>query len=289
MTGTSTVVSVGIVGCGWLGTVLAKNLLSQKINVLATRSKQDNLAKLTEQGIAAQVLLLPASTIESAEKLQQHQVFKQQCLVIAITPQFKQGRADYGEKIAQLVNAAKQQGHVQRIILLSSSAVYNGLYDVVNEESALDLAAEKVKILHDAEQAVLDFSVESAVKKSYVLRLAGLVGPNRHPGKFLANSTMLKTPDAAVNLIHQQDAQGLILSLLKTDVPTGIFNGVSDTHVSKKIYYQTAATALSLPEPKFIDEDIDDELAIPRRIVSGDKAQQLLSYQFVYPDLLTWL
>ena len=289
MTQQESINSVGIIGCGWLGTALARSLIEQQVNVLATRSTHENVEQLKEQNIPSQVLLLP----ENIELLKDHPVFKQQCLVIAITPQFRHGRMDYAEKVTLLVKASKQQKQVQRIILLSSSAVYNGLSGTVNEECALDFSAEKVQILHDAEKAVLDFACESESesksknknRKSYVLRLAGLVGPNRHPGKFLLNGRMLTTPKAAVNLIHQQDAQGLIFSLLSTATPTGIFNGVSQTHVNKQTYYQAAAKALSLPEPQF---NHDDD-ATPLRIVCGDKAKHTLSYQFVYPDLLTWL
>jgi len=277
--------NVGIIGCGWLGTAVAKALLVDNINVFATRSTIDNVAVLAELGINAEALLLPVTTPKSVEQLNQHRVFEQQSLVIAITPQFKQGRSDYGEKVAQLVNAAKHQGHVKRIILLSSSAVYNGLNQEVNEDTCLDFSADKVQILHEAEKVVLDFAQESQSKKAYVLRLAGLVGPNRHPGKFLLSGRMLKSPEAPVNLIHQQDAQKLILELLNTNVSTGIFNGVSQTHVNKKTYYQAAAKSLSLPEPQFCDAEEISTM----RIVNGDKVQQVLSYQFVYPDLLTWL
>jgi nucleoside-diphosphate-sugar epimerase len=281
----NTVSSVGIIGCGWLGTALAKALLVQNIKVLATRSRIENLTILTEQGINAEVLLLPVTSPDAVAQLNQHPVFKQENLVIAITPQFRQGRADYAEKVAQLVNAAKHQDCVKRIILLSSTAVYNGLCQEVTEASHLDFSADKVQLLHVAEKAVLDFAHNSDNKKSYVLRLAGLVGPNRHPGKFLLKGRMLQSPQAKVNLIHQQDAQGLILSLLTTNSVSGIFNGVSQTHVSKKDYYQAAAKALSLAEPIFSD----DEVLAPVRIVSGNKAESILSYQFVYPDLLTWL
>jgi len=285
MSSINTTSSVGIIGCGWLGTPLAKALLEQNVDTFVTRSSTENLALLTEQGINGEVLLLPVETTETIEQLKQHRVFKQKSLVIAITPQFKQGRSDYGEKVMQLVNAAKYQGCVNRIILLSSTAVYNDLLGEVTEESILDFSADKVPILHQAEKAVLSFGDKSTSRKGYVLRLAGLVGPNRHPGKFLLNGRMIKSPEARVNLIHQQDAQGLIFSLLTTEVNSGIFNGVSQTHVSKKDYYQAAAKALSLPVPKFSDEQHSAGI----RIVSGNKARQFLSYQFVYPDLLTWL
>lgn len=285
--------SVGIIGCGWLGSSLAYHLKEQGVAVLATRSNVENMEQLNNQGIHAEVLSLPA---EQAQ-LNKHAIFRQQCLVIAITPQFKQGRVDYADKIQQLVKSAKVSNCVERIILLSSSAVYNGLSGSVEENSILDMSADKVSLLNQAEQAVLGFNshVTDASrlpdnlshKKGYVLRLSGLVGPRRHPGKFLLNGRLLKSPQAIVNLIHQQDAVGLIEALLKSELCGGIFNGVSSTHITKKQYYQAAAKALQLPTPIFDENDISGENA--PKIVSGQKTQSALAYSFVYDDLLTWL
>jgi nucleoside-diphosphate-sugar epimerase len=290
-----TLTSVGIIGCGWLGSALAHQLQGNGVKVAATRSNSDNVEQLISDGIDASVLLLPNEQSE----LNDHAVFNSQCLVIAITPQFKQGRADYGDKVAQLVIAAKANPSVEQVILLSSTAVYNGLSGDISETATLDLTADKVDVLKQAEQAVLSFSgtacgkLQSAAdeKASYVLRLAGLVGPNRHPGKFLLNGRMLKSPEAKVNLIHQQDVIGLILSLLTNSIASGIFNGVSATHVSKKEYYQTAAKALGIATPRFEvnakEEAVDGKTTA--RVVLGNKAETELSYQFIYSDLLEWL
>jgi nucleoside-diphosphate-sugar epimerase len=272
--------SVGIIGCGWLGKALAASLLEQGVSVLATSSQQSNVEQLHGQGIEAQQLLLPSNI----KQLGQHDIFTQQCLVIAITPKFRQGQTDYGIKVEQLVDAAKERGIVQRIILLSSTAVYQGLEGLVDENSKLNLAesssVEKAPILHTAEQAVLNFH-----RQGNILRLAGLVGPERHPGKFLLAKRTLKSSSAPVNLIHQQDAVGLILSLLTSTSPQGIFNGVSDTHVTKAIYYQAAAKSLGLELPTLSNDKVLDST----RIVSGAKAKQRLGYSFIYPDLLAWL
>jgi nucleoside-diphosphate-sugar epimerase len=278
--------SVGIVGCGWLGKVLAASLQAKKIPVLATSSKPENVAILNQQSIIAQKLMLPADIATLA----QHDIFTQHSLVIAITPQFRQGRTDYADKIAQLVSAAQQRGVVERIILLSSTAVYEGLSGIVEENSELDFSTEKVKVLHAAELAVINFC-----KQGIVLRLAGLVGPNRHPGKFIQAKKTLSNSSAPVNLIHQQDAVGLIKSLLQVNLSqlslaqenmTGtIFNGVSDTHISKREYYQAAAKALKVDAPNVEKARTNENT----RVVSGEKAKRLLSYKFVYPDLLTWL
>jgi len=285
--------SVGIIGCGWLGSSLAYHLKEQGVTVLATRSNAENTEQLNNQGLNAEVLSLPA---EQA-LLNTHAIFKQQCLVIAITPQFRQGRVDYADKVQQLVESAKVSKRVERIILLSSSAVYNGLSGQVAEDSMLDMSADKVALLNQAEQAVLDFNSHAIDassspdnlrhKKAYVLRLSGLVGPKRHPGKFLLNGRMLKSPQAIVNLIHQQDAVGLIEALLQSQLCGGIFNGVSSTQATKKQYYQAAATALKLPTPIFDESELALENA--PKIVSGKKTQAALAYSFVYDDLLTWL
>lgn len=288
--------SVGIIGCGWLGSALAYQLQKQGVAVLATRSNSDNTEQLKSQGIEAEVLSLPA---EQA-LLNTHPIFKQQCLVIAITPQFRQGRVDYADKVQQLVESAKEGNYVEQIVLLSSSAIYNGLSGQVEEGSTLDMSADKVSVLNQAEQAVLNFNSHGfnesrlnalnddvGIKKAYVLRLSGLVGPKRHPGKFLLNGRMLKSPQAIVNLIHQQDAVGLIQALLQSAICGGIFNGVSSTQVTKKQYYQAAASALQLPTPTF--EEVDLSAENDPKIVSSKKTQAELAYTFVYDDLLTWL
>jgi len=276
--------SIGIIGCGWLGKALAASLLDKNISVLATSSKIANVEKLNQQGINAQQLTLPADKTQ----LVHHDIFTKQSLVIAITPQFKQGRADYAEKITQLVSAAQQRGLVQRIILLSSTAIYHGLEGNVDEENSLNFSTEKVQVFNTAEQTVLNFSKQEAKqdsKQGTVIRLAGLVGPERHPGKFILANKTLSNSTAPVNLIHQQDAVGLIESLMQINSPQGIFNGVSDTHINKEQYYQVAAKALMLDPPLFGPEKINET----RRVVSGEKAKQVLSYKFIYPDLLTWL
>ncbi|QBG35802.1 NAD-dependent epimerase/dehydratase family protein [Litorilituus sediminis] len=273
--------SLGIVGCGWVGKPLAEQLLQQQFSVVVTSSRADNVAKLIDKGLTAEQLHLPCSQEELVDK----KVFAQQTLLIAITPLFRQGRTDYADKVKALVQAAKAQGKVKRLILLSSSAVYNGLVGEVTEASQLDLTADKVAILQQAEQEVLSFSANSVV-----MRLAGLVGPERHPGNFLrkklqSNNNVFHDGHAHVNLIHQADVVGLLLAILQHGNLGGIYNGVSETNASKQMYYQTAAKSIGLPVPEFA---VPENIAASK-VVLGDKARRDFNYQFVYPDLLAWL
>jgi nucleoside-diphosphate-sugar epimerase len=106
---------------------------------------------------------------------------------------------------------------------------------------------------------------------------------------------MLNSPEARVNLIHQDDAVGLILALLNNDTFSGIVNGVSQTTATKAQYYSAAAKALGIPEPCFNNNNsftnqanstVESKLS---KVVAGKKARIHLKYSFVYDDLLNWL
>ena len=270
-----TTANVGIVGCGWLGSALAKQLLEKNIRVKATTAHQETASELSKQGIEAQQLLLPQPLCELAE----HDIFSCQQLVICIPPRIKQGQADYPEKMSQLVAAAEIK-RVKKIILISTTAVYNGLSGDVFEDDELDLTAEKVAIIEQAEQSVLNFNGQSAI-----IRMSGLIGPSRHPGRFFGGKTGLANPDATVNLIHQHDAVGLILSLLNNQSAQGIFNGVAQTHVSRQTFYKKAALALSLAAPVFGLNGKGDS----GKRINADKARLQLSYVYLFDNLLQWM
>jgi nucleoside-diphosphate-sugar epimerase len=276
--------TVGIIGCGWLGTALAKKLLAKNHQVLATTGHGESAEKLVTQGISANKLILP--TVLSVKQFAQHAIFSATQLVICLPPRLKRGQDDYPEKIKQLVAAAEKTG-VEHIILISSTAVYNGLSGKVNEQHALDFTADKVQVMHDAEQVLLTFTGQANI-----IRLSGLIGPERHPGRFLSANKDFANPEGVVNLIHQTDAVGIIEALLlrqsEPALNKAIFNGVSATHPTRERFYQQAAKALDLPQPTFI-RATDEPIPLLSKEVEGDKVQRELNYPFVYNDLLTWL
>ena len=267
--------SVAIIGCGWLGLALTKQLLTEKYRVAVTTQNIDKLNSLLANNIDAELLSLPVNDPTSVVL----SVFNQETLVISITPQIRQGRSDYPEKVAQLV-AMAELGKVQRIILLSSTAVYNGLSGTVDENTPLDLSAEKVAVIAGAESAAQQFT-----GKTVILRLAGLVGPARHPGRFLQGKRVLAEPQAFINLIHQTDVVGVLMNIIADHKYNGIYNAVSATEASKEHYYQAAANALGLAVPEF---SFETAMRFGKRI-NDEKLRDNLNYQFVYDDLIVWL
>ncbi len=270
--------SVGIMGCGWLGTALAQCLLNDNIEVFATVTSIEKQKVLKNLAINSEQVQLPTSVNELKNK----HVFKQAQLVICITPQLKYGKKDYALKIKNIISAANN-GQVEHIILISTSAVYGNLIGNISEDAVLDLNNEKVQALVNAEQAL-----EGFLGAKTILRLTGLVGEDRHPGRFLAGKTALSNANAAVNLIHQQDAVGILRCLLmnrKGSQKTEIFNACCNTHITRKEFYQKATKTINLTPPTFLPDTKQSK----RKIIVTKKIQDKHNYQFVYPELLTWL
>jgi nucleoside-diphosphate-sugar epimerase len=279
--------SVSIIGCGWVGQALATKLISKNIDVIASYQSLETHEKLTALGIVSKQLILPINENEMTNydsylDAEYKSLFEVNTLVIAIPPQLKKGQTNYGDKIKQLVTLANK-GQVKRIILLNSTAIYNGLHGEVDETCSLDYSAAKVAALTGAEQEVKQFSGQG-----FILRLSGLVGPERHPGKFLQRSREFVNAQSPVNLVHQTDVVNIIEQLYLSpynDDECVTYNVVSSTESDRRTYYQTAAKALKFPAPVF--NNSSDEV-IGKKII-GNKLRQALQYQYAYDDLLAWI
>jgi len=272
--------SVSIIGCGWLGSALTRKLVSQHYAVTVSTQHEQKIKALSLLG--ADVECFSSSEKSPIPNDLTLSLFQQNCLIIAIPPMIRHGKKDYPNKIKHIVQLA-EAGSVKQLIMISSTAIYNGLTGNVDEYAQLNLQSEKTLILHQAEQELLTFSGNSVI-----LRLSGLLGPDRHPGKFLKGGKQLSDPNAITNLIHQGDAVGLLFGLINQPYHTDIYNGSSNTHVSKREYYEKAASTLGLLAPKFTNTHQDSCAAASKKIISN-KIREKLAYTFQYDDLLAWL
>ena len=114
--------------------------------------------------------------------------------------------------------------------------------------------------------------------KHAILRLAGLVGIDRHPIKFLSGKTDVRQPKAPVNLIHAEEIIAFIDNLL-SNWNTGIFNLCNPDHPRKEYYYPLIANQLGIAVPKF---DLNDK-RIGKKINSIRLKE--LNFEFKYKNL----
>ncbi len=260
---------IGILGCGWLGKALAENLRAYHYQVAGTTTTSARLVELKQRDILAYLIQLTPTQIQGDFDTFVAHI---STLVISIPPRLRsQSKADFLNSIDVLVQALATQPHLKSIIYVSSTSVFKDAEDLPTYSETYQFTSA------DFERSAL-LESESRLKQLpqlKVLRLGGLYGQDRHPITYLAGRTELKSPQAPVNLIHQDDAVQLLVELIKrgNEINQTVFHGVNPQHPSRITYYQLKARKQGLELPQFNDSSTNSG-----KYVTSDLTQDLLKY-----------
>jgi len=258
---------IGILGCGWLGLPLAKHMLEKGFFVSGSTTSASKLNLLQAAGVKPWLIQLEKDRIKGDI----HNFLKTDILVIDFPPKRKEGVANYFPGQVRQLIAALEQSPVKNVIFISSTSVYPNNNSAVDELTLIDPEKGSGKALAEAE----NFLLSNSKFETTVIRFAGLVGPDRHPGRFLAGKTGLTGASNPVNLIHLNDCIGIISAVINHNAWGKIFNGCYPEHPTKIDYYTAAARELHLPIPSF-----DLEKNSYFKIVNGQKAEEILKYRY---------
>jgi nucleoside-diphosphate-sugar epimerase len=251
-------------GCGWLGKPFAAALVEEGYIVSGSTTQEVKLSELTALGIRP--FLITFNPYASGKDIDTF--FTADILVISIPPRTRSVQPEvYLTQLEQVLRKAKE-GSVQHILYISSTAVYPDLNRIVTEEDV-----DHESYLAKAEAIIRSFT------NTTVIRFGGLVGPSRHPGRFLAGKKDLSGKNTPVNIIHQHDCIGIMKSIIAQQVWGEVFNASADEHPTREMFYTRASAALNLEPPQFVDDD-----SSPYKIVSSERLKQRLGYTFVYSD-----
>ena len=266
--------SVSILGCGWLGLPVAVELLKKGLIVRGSTTTEEKLDILIQRGIEAFSVVVEDHEVKgNLEKFLQSEI-----LILNFPPERRPDIEEYFKaQLNQLLTHIRKYGKVKHILFISSTSVYPDVNREVYEDDQLEPVKGSGKALLEAEQMLssqIDFSAT-------ILRLAGLIGYDRAPGRFLAGKQNIENGEAPVNLIHQDDCVALITGIIEKGIWGEIFNGCSEVHPSRKEYYTKAAASIGLPSPTFADQD-----HFNFKIINSDKIRKRLNYNFKYPDPL---
>lgn len=267
--------NVAIVGLGWLGMPLALSLTAAGMRVTGSKTTPDGVEAAKMSGVESYQLQLTPDLVCEADDLAA--LLDVDALVITLpASRTGPGAEHYLRAVQQLVDSALAF-NIPRIIFTSSTSVYGDRPGIVNEESALLPVTVAGRTLQELESWLHRLPHTSVD----ILRLAGLVGPERHPGRFLAGKEDLSNGGHGVNLLHLDDAIGAIRLLLQRSEGGGVYNLCAPGHPARGEFYPQVARQLGLTPPTFV---ADSSTKNDGKIIDGSKICRELGFEYSYPD-----
>ncbi|UPL51143.1 NAD(P)H-binding protein [Hymenobacter sublimis] len=267
--------TVAVLGCGWLGLPLAQALVALGYRVHGSTTTPGQLLTLRDAGIRPFLLrLAPILSATDADTLRA-QLQDADVLVLNVPPTRGAGSAEAYPALLRPVAEAAAQAGVRHVLLVSSTGVYADEPRLMREPDAQAAPTATAPLL----QAEALFQGPHHT----VVRLAGLMGPGRAPGRFLAGRAGVPHGEAPVNLIHLQDCISLLSRIIEQELWGYTFNASAATHPTRRTFYTAAATRLGLQPPTFLEESSGGKQ------IDSSLIRELTGYQFRHEDVVAAL
>jgi nucleoside-diphosphate-sugar epimerase len=268
-----------ILGCGYVGTRLARRLLAEGHSVRAFARHPEKLAPLAELGARVQTL--------DATKPRQFgpALYGSRSPVIVYSiPSL--GNMPAGEPVRRACEAALTVG-ATRFIYLSSTAIYGPTIDaeIVDEDSSLALYDG------DAAPRVAD---ESAVEggrlsglATVILRLAAVYGPGRGVRERLkaGNYKLIDEGEHMFSRVHVDDVVGVIVAAADRAPNPAIYCVADDRPTTQREYADWLVARLGAPAPPSVPSLAPGRPRRPvrNRAVANARLKRELDYVFRFP------
>lgn len=267
---------VAIVGLGWLGMPLALSLSARGWQVTGSKTTLDGVEAARMCGIDGYQLQLTPELVCDSDDLDA--LLDADALVITL-PARRTGDGDdfYLQAVQEIVDSALAH-NIPRIIFTSSTSVYGETEGSVKETSPLEPVTASGRVLKELETWLHDLPGTSVD----ILRLAGLVGPERHPGRFLAGKTNVANGAHGVNLVHLEDVISAITLLLQAPKGGHIYNLCAPAHPTRAEFYSLMARQMNLDAPVFRTETQNGH----GKLVDGNRICNELGFEYQYPNPL---
>lgn len=223
-----------VIGLGWLGLPLAKRLVSAGFTVTGT-TRQRPIAS----DAITHFTYVP--TVGVSNELA-HALDAADCVVLAFPPNrttFENYASDCQQIVARI-------GSTTKVLLISSTGVYPDHEGWVLE-SFTDTFPENSNALLLAERTLQ----KTLNERLSIIRMAGLVGENRYPVRFMAASGKTYIGNEWVNVVHQEDAVNCCVFLITKQLWGQTINCCSTEHPDKKSYYEWMAEQVQCEKPTF--------------------------------------
>jgi len=270
---------ISILGCGWLGFPLAKRLLDHDITskVKGSTTSAGKLEVLNNAGIEG--FLFDLNPEFSADDEIVSNFFETDSLVISLPPRLSKSEPGHYERQVECVVEKIQSSPIKQIILLSSTGVYPDLNRTVTEQDVNAPEDSGSPEMVTVENMLTSLRSDRIVT---VLRLAGLIGNDRIPGKYVKGKKDMSTGSLPVNYIHPEDAVGIIVTMLKEGLQSETFNVIAPLHPTRSQIYDSTCAQFGWEAPTYLESEKPENF----KIISGEKLSSFYKYDFRFPDPL---
>jgi len=277
---------VGILGCGYVGIELGRQLRRSGHDAIGVRRSDAGIETIESAGFeAVQADLTAADELEKVPDVD----------AIVFTASSGGRGAAAAEEIyvdglrTTIETFAEREHPPERLVYTSSTGVYGDHDgDWVDETTPLDPTTEKTRVLAEAERIATEEAAEHGIEGT-VARYAGLYGPDRYRlDRYLDGPVT----EGYLNMVHRDDAAGAVAHLLDRQSPDDTYVVVDDEPVSKWEFADWLAAECGRDEPpkRTKAERLDDpglSEAARRRILTSKRCSNELlrssGYEFAYP------
>jgi nucleoside-diphosphate-sugar epimerase len=250
--------NVSILGCGWLGKSLAASFLEEGFSVKGSTTSEEKIEILELLGIETH--LVNISEFEEFDSFLETNI-----LIIAITSKDIEG---FENLISQI-----QKSLVQKVIFISSTSVYESLNRVITEEDT---------VLKSPLTTIENLFRENTFFETTIIRFSGLFGGDRHPANWFTNERKIPQPKGFVNMIHRADCIEIIHEIIAQNCWNETFNACANHHPTRRDFYTIAKLSKGFKVPEFEENE-----EYKWKIISSDKVQNVLGYEFIHDNLLS--
>jgi len=261
--------NIAVIGCGWLGSEVAKKLLAKKNFVHGTSRKIERLEKLIKLGLDPHEL--------SYDDFSNRQEWMSDCDVLVLNIPPSDFKFLYAEKMVEISKNMKENA---QILFISSTSVYENNDGVVTENTNATGGPRNGKWVLDAEKSLAEIHGDHLT----ILRMSGLVGRERHPVKYMSGKTY-DFGGNPVNLIHREDCVGLIETVIDKEIKGVTINGVCEENPTRAEYYSFAAKQMKIAPPLFSNSNAKDFKKVESLVIEdmGYKMKYPSPYDFPFP------
>ena len=268
--------NVSILGCGWLGLPLGAELVLRGHNVRGSVTHKDKLGALAEAGIKGYRLELTPALTGGVDGFVSG-FFGADALVITLPPKRREAdvEARYPAQVAAVLAATPER---TQLVFTGSTSVYPDLGRTVTEADAGGHAESS--IISASGRAILAAEALLRARNATVLRLAGLYGYDRQPGRRLAGRDV-SGGSVPVNLVHRDDVLNALLGVIEQGVRGVTLNVCAPHHPTRLEVYTHQAERLGLAAPHFVEPHLQGY-----KLVSSEALITMLGFSFRHPDPL---